>query len=217
PPCQARPAERHARHPLATVPAAAHAGAALLLPPAATDAHADARTPHTPAPHTSARARPATRAPHARDLPPGRRLPPAARAGTPMHMHVRWCSSSAGRPVLLCLPTPLFTSMTLNLQKICYRPMVREDGCLDKLKDMNDITIDMVLAENTNRGVDRSVECTGYICRLIKLMEQNQIERFSEDQEQLKFEMTNLQQVPDNGKNEPVAHVGVVERQFQED
>ncbi|ONL96691.1 Kinesin-like protein KIN-5B [Zea mays] len=42
-------------------------------------------------------------------------------------------------------------------------------------------------------------------------------ERYSEDQKNLKLEISNLQQVSDNGKNESVACVGVIESQFQED
>ncbi|OEL12845.1 Kinesin-like protein KIN-5B [Dichanthelium oligosanthes] len=42
-------------------------------------------------------------------------------------------------------------------------------------------------------------------------------ERYSEEQKRLDLEMSNLQEVSDNGKNESVAYVGVVESQFQED
>ncbi|WVZ56493.1 hypothetical protein U9M48_007012 [Paspalum notatum var. saurae] len=42
-------------------------------------------------------------------------------------------------------------------------------------------------------------------------------ERYCEEQKHLKLEMTNLQQVSDNGKNESLAYVGAVESQFQED
>ncbi|XP_062210790.1 kinesin-like protein KIN-5B isoform X2 [Phragmites australis] len=42
-------------------------------------------------------------------------------------------------------------------------------------------------------------------------------ERYSEEQKHLKLEMSNLQQVSDNGKKESVAYAGIVESQFQED
>lgn len=42
-------------------------------------------------------------------------------------------------------------------------------------------------------------------------------EIYSEEQKHLNLEMSNLQQVSDNGKDESVAYVGEVESQFQED
>jgi len=42
-------------------------------------------------------------------------------------------------------------------------------------------------------------------------------ERYSEEQKHLNLELCNLQQSSDNGKDELVAYVGVVESQFQED
>ena len=42
-------------------------------------------------------------------------------------------------------------------------------------------------------------------------------ERYSEEQKHLNLELCNLQQSSDNGKDESVAYVGVVESQFQED
>ncbi|CAD6210663.1 unnamed protein product [Miscanthus lutarioriparius] len=42
-------------------------------------------------------------------------------------------------------------------------------------------------------------------------------ERYSEEQKHQKLEMSNLQQVSDNGKNACVTHVGVIESQFHED
>lgn len=42
-------------------------------------------------------------------------------------------------------------------------------------------------------------------------------ERYSEEHKHLKLEMSNLQQVSDNGKNASVARVGVIESQFHED
>ncbi|PAN50296.1 hypothetical protein PAHAL_9G510800 [Panicum hallii] len=42
-------------------------------------------------------------------------------------------------------------------------------------------------------------------------------ERYSEEQKHLNLEICNLQQISDNGKDESVAYVGVVESQFQED
>ncbi|EER95074.2 kinesin-like protein KIN-5B isoform X2 [Sorghum bicolor] len=42
-------------------------------------------------------------------------------------------------------------------------------------------------------------------------------DRYSEEQKHLKLEMSNLQQVSDNGKNASVVHVGVIESQFHED
>uniref|UniRef100_A0A0A9FUF8 GSVIVT01025610001 n=1 Tax=Arundo donax TaxID=35708 RepID=A0A0A9FUF8_ARUDO len=42
-------------------------------------------------------------------------------------------------------------------------------------------------------------------------------ERYNKEQKHLKLEMSNLQQVSDNGKNESVTYTGMVESQFQED
>ncbi|KAG2541673.1 hypothetical protein PVAP13_9NG694500 [Panicum virgatum] len=42
-------------------------------------------------------------------------------------------------------------------------------------------------------------------------------ERYSEEQKHLNLEIRNLEQISDNGKDESVAYVGVVESQFQED
>ncbi|RLN17324.1 hypothetical protein C2845_PM02G29910 [Panicum miliaceum] len=42
-------------------------------------------------------------------------------------------------------------------------------------------------------------------------------ERYSEEQKHLNLEICNLQQISDNGKDESVAYVGVVESQFEED
>ncbi|XP_066353038.1 kinesin-like protein KIN-5B [Miscanthus floridulus] len=42
-------------------------------------------------------------------------------------------------------------------------------------------------------------------------------ERYTEEQKHQKLEMSNLQQVSDNGKNACVTHVGVIESQFHED
>jgi len=42
-------------------------------------------------------------------------------------------------------------------------------------------------------------------------------EKYSEDKKHLKLEMSNLQQVSDNGKEEAVAYAGMVESQLQED
>ncbi|RCV45384.1 hypothetical protein SETIT_9G449500v2 [Setaria italica] len=42
-------------------------------------------------------------------------------------------------------------------------------------------------------------------------------DRYNEEQKHLNLEMSNLQQVSDNGKNETAAYVRVVENQFQED
>ncbi|CAL4913850.1 unnamed protein product [Urochloa decumbens] len=42
-------------------------------------------------------------------------------------------------------------------------------------------------------------------------------ERYNEEQKHLNLEMSNLQQVSDNGKNENMAYIGAVETQFQED
>ncbi|KAJ1297715.1 hypothetical protein BS78_01G398000 [Paspalum vaginatum] len=42
-------------------------------------------------------------------------------------------------------------------------------------------------------------------------------QRCCEEEKNLRLEMTNLQQVSDNGKNESLAYVGAVESQFQED
>ena len=42
-------------------------------------------------------------------------------------------------------------------------------------------------------------------------------ERYCQEQKHQKLEMSNLQQVSDNGKNACVTHVGVIESQFHED
>lgn len=42
-------------------------------------------------------------------------------------------------------------------------------------------------------------------------------EIYSEEQKHLNLEMSNLQQVSDNGKDESVSYVAEVESQFQED